>query len=439
MGAGAAGLELASYLSQFPLSITLIESGFETFNWHVQRLSRCKQIGMAIRSGNYNRPFGLEDARKTESHLRQFGGTLNIWGRRWKMLDPIDLQPKPELQLSGWPITYEELYGYYCKIAEKFDVRELCGSQESLSKKSGLALDVRLDGKEGIDVLMKSLQPSNGQSDVRVILGANATDLRLSNHQVSGIVVKSLEGHTQCVEAKFVVLACGTIENARLLLTSNIGNENGWVGKNMIDHLKGRVFLSVSDPSLFPPPYREVNGKVLGHGLIIQPDLLQEWKLPNHSLWLQRFLDTPKGIHCKCRFVLEQLPNPHSRVLLAEERDELGMPLACLDWRLREEDMTRFRHFVEKMDQLLSHLHGHFASVYDITLFRDCSHQMGTTRMAAKPEDGVVDPNCKVFGMDNLYIAGNSVFPSGGNANPTFTLLALTRRLGEHLGQKLRG
>jgi choline dehydrogenase-like flavoprotein len=58
---------------------------------------------------------------------------------------------------------------------------------------------------------------------------------------------------------------------------------------------------------------------------------------------------------------------------------------------------------------------------------------MGTTRMGATPRTGVVDPDCRVFGVRNLYIAGSAVFPSAGHANPTLTIVALALRLAEHL------
>jgi choline dehydrogenase-like flavoprotein len=62
-------------------------------------------------------------------------------------------------------------------------------------------------------------------------------------------------------------------------------------------------------------------------------------------------------------------------------------------------------------------------------------HHMGGTRMATSPARGIVDRNCKVFEQDNLYVAGSSVFPSGGHANPTLTIIQLALRLGDHLVQ----
>ena len=63
---------------------------------------------------------------------------------------------------------------------------------------------------------------------------------------------------------------------------------------------------------------------------------------------------------------------------------------------------------------------------------------MGTTRMAAHPDQGVVDRDCRAFGLDNFFVAGSSVFPTSGSANPTLTLVALALRLADHLNRELR-
>ena len=71
-----------------------------------------------------------------------------------------------------------------------------------------------------------------------------------------------------------------------------------------------------------------------------------------------------------------------------------------------------------------------------IDTFKDASHHIGTTRMSNNQKYGVVDSNCKVFDTDNLYVAGSSVFPTSGNANPTYTIAALTLRLAKYLENK---
>ena len=71
---------------------------------------------------------------------------------------------------------------------------------------------------------------------------------------------------------------------------------------------------------------------------------------------------------------------------------------------------------------------------YDPSRYIGGCHHMGTTRMSDGAADGVVDAQCKLHGVDNLYVAGSSVFPSAGFANPTLTIVALAHRLAHHLG-----
>ncbi|MEC4816342.1 MAG: GMC family oxidoreductase, partial [Scytonema sp. PMC 1069.18] len=135
---------------------------------------------------------------------------------------------------------------------------------------------------------------------------------------------------------------------------------------------------------------------------------------------------------------LEQSPNYESRLFLGEEVDTLGMRKITIDWRLSSLDQEYFFNFLDEIKKVFSEIK--FGEMMideekfkNLNFVKDASHHMGTTRMGSTPDDGVVDFNCKVFGIDNLYIAGSSVFPTGGNANPTYTILALSRRLCHHL------
>jgi choline dehydrogenase-like flavoprotein len=139
----------------------------------------------------------------------------------------------------------------------------------------------------------------------------------------------------------------------------------------------------------------------------------------------------------------EHAPIPDSRVTLARETDALGMPRLRVDIRFSEADEQTVIQFHRL---LAGHLkdRGLGRLVYDeqclrsqvkeqVTHFNSRAHHLGTTRMSADPAAGVVDPDCRVHGVKNLYVASSSVFPTGGHANPTLTLLALTLRLAEHL------
>ena len=125
-------------------------------------------------------------------------------------------------------------------------------------------------------------------------------------------------------------------------------------------------------------------------------------------------------------------------------RDALDLPRIKLDWRLTDQDRESF----------YTHLHSLALEFGALGIGRlrmmvkdsgewpeplsGGSHHMGTTRMSDTPSRGVVDGNCKVYSVDNLYVAGSSVFPTTGVSNPTLTIVALTLRLADHLKEKLR-
>ncbi len=143
----------------------------------------------------------------------------------------------------------------------------------------------------------------------------------------------------------------------------------------------------------------------------------------------------------------EQAPNPDSRVLLNDQLDSFGMPRVTLDWQLTPLDKhtiftanTAFASEIGRLGLGRVHLPEWLLSPgMDLgTEFHPGSHHMGTTRMASSPAKGVVDANCKVFGLANLYVAGSSVFTTGGYANPTFTIVQLALRLSDHLKLQLK-
>lgn len=134
----------------------------------------------------------------------------------------------------------------------------------------------------------------------------------------------------------------------------------------------------------------------------------------------------------------EQAPDPESRILLDRKKDRFGQNCLNLNWKLNSSDIRNIRRFQEIFDE---QLRKNSLGRIDIDLHDDTIpetihggyHHMGTTRMSDNPKNGVVDRNCKVYGISNLFVAGSSVFPTGGYANPTLTITALSIRLAEHL------
>jgi choline dehydrogenase-like flavoprotein len=130
----------------------------------------------------------------------------------------------------------------------------------------------------------------------------------------------------------------------------------------------------------------------------------------------------------------EQPPDPESRVYLGHDTDRLGLNRLVLDWRIPE---SVHRTLYRLQDQVGAALERSQLGVLEPGTgeprYTDASHHMGTARMGETPRTGVVDRDCRVFGVRNLYIAGSAVFPSAGHANPTLTIIALALRLADHL------
>jgi choline dehydrogenase-like flavoprotein len=153
---------------------------------------------------------------------------------------------------------------------------------------------------------------------------------------------------------------------------------------------------------------------------------------------VERRLDRPRLELLRLANMSEQVPNPESRVLLAEERDALGMRKVRLNWCLTSQDTESIRRTQEILGGAFRTLGLGRVMVHllDDTPPEDLHggyHHMGTTRMHDSPRSGVVDRDGLVHGVSNLYVAGPSVFPTGGYANPVLTIIALSIRLAEHL------
>lgn len=139
-----------------------------------------------------------------------------------------------------------------------------------------------------------------------------------------------------------------------------------------------------------------------------------------------------------CGF-FEQAPNRDSRVMLGEARDALGLRKVHVDWRLNDLDRYTWRTTTELAgNRLAASCDGRFepaawTSGEAKPDLHGTAHHLGTTRMAQDPAQGVVDPQGQVHGIANLHVAGSSVFPTGGWAFPTFTVVALSLRLAEKL------
>jgi len=165
--------------------------------------------------------------------------------------------------------------------------------------------------------------------------------------------------------------------------------------------------------------------------------------------WLMRRVS---GLDLAIVIRAEQAPNPDSRVRLGTERDAIGMPRVALDWRLSNIDVDSVAGLVAALERESRRLGlgevepAHWLANPDKRWVSDelvsahpigGFHHMGTTRMASDPRRGVTDGWGRVHGLPNLHIAGSSLFPTGGWANPTLTILALSLRTADRIAREL--
>lgn len=148
------------------------------------------------------------------------------------------------------------------------------------------------------------------------------------------------------------------------------------------------------------------------------------------------------GLHLDA--ICEQAPNPDSRIDLSQRKDRHGVPLARIDWRVGQDArraLARLAHLISDELEVAGMPRPILADWVahdrlDEAVIIDMGHSLGTTRMAEDPRRGVVDTHCQVHGVTGLYIAGGSIFPTSGHANPTLMIVALAIRLADRLRQQ---
>lgn len=510
IGAGPAGISIALEWLNSNHSVILLEGGNYRVDNRMQGLYKGKSVGQKY--------YPLEAAR-----LHYFGGTSGHWGGLCATLDPIDFRKRSWVPESGWPITWDDLRPYFERAQRKVEI-----SSKVFDLKEWMKQDAELKAMplnpEIIQHKLFQFSPptrfgtryrSEIERSKNITLYTNANvisiDANESSHQITGVRTRDFEGNEHEVKADYFVLACGGIENARLLLCSNrrsskgLGNDDDNVGRYFMEHLE-----SVSADLIMPRPgpmklylldfYKakfraelSVNEHVqekieILNGTVSLMAKKADQPLKSNIDWFDddaeatvKMWEEMDRIHSDSnRFSLhnitekikqkwaplsglirsnsaqtfelftrmEQSPNPNSRIYLSNEKDELGMNRITLDWQLTMLEKKSIRKLYELIGQEIGR--AGLGRVRLMEWLRDENdqnwpsilgggwHHMGTTRMHSDPKKGVVDKNCKVHGISNLFIAGSSCFTTSGAANPTLNLIALALRLSDFLKQKVK-
>lgn len=462
IGAGPAGIALARSFLNSKFSVTLLEGGFIDFDWQTQNLNQLDVVGLPIRQHkktvDTTKPYTIDEIFRDTPDVRQFGGAYRLWNGVWRTSDPVDFHEKSYYRLPSWPIPFSEITRYYKTIADEYFVKGLMGFKQFLNEnETGLITDVsalrpvaeyRINPHISFDTLaVKSLKKS---PNIHVITGANVVKLELAENKshITGALIRSINKKEWQMNAQYFILCCGAIQNARLLLLSNniakngIGNDNDLVGRNLICSPEGIAGLMAPISSEFKVPEATYRGdKRFRVGIALNSKLQEKKKLPNHCCFLERVKPQdgkakPKTPSYYLHLHLEQLPNKDSRISLSEKKDALGTPIPLVNWKFSNRDKLSLDIYIKTIIKIF--WDNRFAKILipketaSMNFLKNTTF-MGTTRMGASPKEGVVDQNCKVFGIDNLYISGTSIFPTSGNTSSFFTLHALARRLADHI------
>jgi choline dehydrogenase-like flavoprotein len=519
VGGGVAGITLALEFERQGVDTILVESGGFTPDEAVRDLYRGENVGV---------PYVFADGCRS----RYFGGSSNCWGGWCRPLSAHEMAPREWIPESGWPFDRAALEPFYQRAhpvlslgPNDYDVERWVTAigrpdVQRVPLPTGQVRDMLSQIGSPLalgEVYRKTLERAKR---VRVYLYANAVDIRTDPDATAVLQVrlKTLSGRSVTVESSAFVLACGGIENARLLLTSDtvqpggLGNANDLVGRYFADHPRasfGTVRLGPhwSGSRLYDVSSRTVNnvaravsanGALISGHFCIDTEVQRRERLLHAQLWLSavvpgedtvaaeaiirmrhrqlgksppgpsfwddvallaghpaaaaRFLAGrllyPRSRITELRIAVACEPSPdrESRVTLSDLRDQLGMRRVRVNWRLGED----VRHTIDRSVAIFAEelrtaglaevdsvvpLEGRAWPGNPATPWHNLGtwHHMGTTRMHDSPGHGVVDRDCRVHGLANLYVAGSSVFPTYGANMPTLTIAALSLRLADHI------
>lgn len=450
IGAGPAGMTIAAELAHSGKKICVLESGGQKRTVFANALKEVVSEALPIRP---------------DSRERVVGGSSSTWGGLSALLDAIDFSPRPWNE--GWPIKRHDLDPYLA-AAEKYRFPSPEAFDPASYPSGGWPSLKNLEDKIFVAIrpqyhfgVLKSIFE---RDCVDLYIETTVTELGTSGENVSHAVCKSPDGGVAIIQAGLFVLAAGGIENPRILLNSRLGNEYDQVGRYFMNHPKGYAgFLRLSHPLLAKNYYlpRNINGFTVYAGLRLSEAFQRERGLLNGCMQLEpnaglfqryvfaiwrrlpdlceRMLVIMRPRTLRVRWFAEMESRPENRVILGQKRDSLGSPIPIVRYELGERDRATITalhaQLKENVERLkLGKLSGTAEEAIE-SVRNDASHHLGGTRMGLDSRNSVVDPDCKVHTVSNLYVAGGSVFPTSGCANPTMTIVALAIRLAEHIRQ----
>lgn len=441
IGSGPAGLTLALELEHAQRRVLVIES--ESGNGDLPSL-----VGYGHFAGTY-----------WNAHwLRGFGGTSNAWGGWTVPMRALDFD-HPVVGMP-WPITLEDLRPYYPRAANLLNRSRAVARFEQPLIDGWVYRPFSLQHPTRFGERFRANYERSTFIDIALghsVVGLDATPdrssvtgLRCFDHRTTSAFALPLRSNQS------LVVAAGAMGNAQLLLQPPedggvpVGNESGHVGKFLMEHphvhgaaecLTDIDFSRVETPANFgnradailPSAEVEVANRLLACSLqfhaVEAADPMANALTPPGRKYINYVITTRS----------EMQPTAANRVQLTLERSRSGLFSAVARCVIDADDLRNVERTLRLFgDTLIKQDRGRVRIVND-AIYRQVTgggHTLGTTRMGDSRSTSVVDRDCRVHGYDNLFVAGSSVFTTGGYSNPTFTIVALAMRLAETIAKR---
>jgi hypothetical protein len=447
IGAGAAGITIANALSNAGKKIALCEAGGRDFSEESQENYKGEVSGDPY--------FELDFGRK-----RFLGGSTNCWNGWCRSFEEGDFNRTYLGEKYKWPLDYKELLKYRkaaCDILEVEDDYQSVDIEQSKLKK------IKFQHSPPVRFNKKFESQLSQSKNISLFINANLVDIDGEKNLIKAAYFQNYKNYNFFIKAKKFVFAMGGIENPRYLLwfakkyQSKFFDASTPIGKYWMEHPhftlgSALVDKSISNHRFYSLTYEaQKQSKILGCGFRFTEYSTKGTKelirnllcaAPKHGAKIAELAN--KNLICgiKFRAVWEQDPVDSNSVTLTTKTDRHGIPRVHLhqlksnfDRKTVKESVRAFNDWLLESDIGRIQLHRWMIDdlAYPILDEIAVHHHMGGTRMFDNSRLGVVDKNCKVYGSNNLYMAGCSIFTTSGHNNPTLPIVQFALRLSDHL------